>query len=1020
MICPACGAVNGESGRFCVKCRAPLPEAPASGDRAPLPTGKPILGGRFRVNRSLGKGGMGEIFLAEDVKLGRKVAIKSISADAICDRDSKSRFLREAQAASRLDHANICTIYEIAEENGREFIVMQYIDGVTLDQLIKLKPLSLDQVVDIAAQIADGMAAAQSRHVVHRDVKPGNIMIDRNGQVKILDFGLAKICAGPGQGAGDADAENHDRDLTEKGIVLGTVSYMSPEQARGQKLDGRSDIFSFGVVLYEMIENRNPFSDNENIVTLYNILHRDIEFSRPAPDALRQIVRKSLQKDRDRRYGDFAEIRGELTALRAELAAAKRSRAGKETEIIDAREQSELLLRSDRRQPASDSERLSERVRRLKNMKASTEALPASGYPRRRLIAAILLLSAAAAILWLLFLRPGARSGGSAPSAPSTVRVLLYPFENGTTDARIAAEIDFLLQEALNQSPGCETLAAATVRELEGGGEITAGQLPALGKKYGIRYLLRGKLSSVADKFNIEASLNRIGESEAHAPFFVPGKEKDSLLNDQVDNLARRVRLSVVGANAPEEDAARIAAMYGSDWRAFDLFFQGMGQWDKRQFGSARRFLLNADTLAGGLPAARYYLALLADYTGAAGEALGHVKTLVPLLPRFSLPLRLKVQALKAKFDFDFQEQVRCLRELKDMFPFSKEKIFELGEAYFRHGDAGRAIPEYEAALSLDRNYAAALNHLGYCHSYLGRHQQAIECFERYRDIDRTANSFDSLGDGYFYLGDYTQAENSKIFAVSLDSSMDWPYLTLADIGILRADLGGAEENLRIYQKLAAYPKALADSLAKKAFMRYLEGDPAAALKLLDQALSRHDSASISEHSAESHWLIGLCRVARGDLQAAAKELHWLQGLCDTYRLSADNFDAALKFRLHLQARIAEADKQPGRAGKLFQELLAMKPQLSFWITYYSYPFFLNEYAEFLLRQKDLPGAAAAVDQCLAFNPDYPPALWTQAALLHARGDGGYRDVLRHIAAIYGPGNERNRLRDKLSAELGK
>ena len=1020
MICSACGAVNNETDRFCQKCRAPLHVAPESAKPSGTPlSGRPIIAGRFGVIRSLGKGGMGEIFLAEDVRLGRKVAIKSISADAICDCDSKTRFLREAQAASRLDHANICTIYEIAEEDGREFIVMQYIDGVTLDQLLKLKPLPLEQAVDIAAQIADGMAAAQGRNIVHRDIKPGNIMIDRSGQVKILDFGLAKICASPGQGgwAADADAERRDRDLTEKGLVLGTVAYMSPEQAKGLALDGRSDIFSYGVVLYEMIESRNPFSDSESIVTLYNILHRDVQFSRPAPEALRRIIRKALQKDRGRRYGDFNEIRDELTALKTGLAAAKLQSAGKETEVIDLREQDELLRRTDRRAPASDGERLSEVVRRLKNMKASTEALRTSGRRRRRLLAVALLLPVAAFVLWLAWPRPEKPADGM--TAPA-VHVLLYPFANGTPDARIGVEIDFLLREALNQSPGFKALAAATVCELEGVSEIAPGRLPALGEKYGIRYVLRGTLSSVADKFNLEARLGRVGASEVHAPFFIPGKEKNSLLTDQVDNLARRVRLSITGDGASDGEPAAIASMYGSDWRAFDLFFQGMTSWDKRQFGDARRLLLSADTLAGGLPAARYHLALLADFTGAAGEALEHVRALTPLLPGFSLPWRLKARALKAKFDFDFAEQVRCLRELKKMFPFSKEKIFELGEAYFRHGDARRAIPEYEAALALDRNYAAALNHLGYCFSYLGCHRQAIECFERYRDIDRTANSFDSLGDGYFYLGDYTQAENSKIYAVSLDDSMDWPYLTIVDINILRADFREAEKNLRHYQKLASYPKAQADALAKKAFMRYLENDHASALPLLEQALRRHDSSSISEHSAESHWLIGLCRVAQGDLRAATKELRWLQGLRDTYRLTADNFDAALKFCLHLEARIAEAEKRPDQAGKLHRQLLAMKTQLSFWITYYSYPFFANEYAEFLLRRQELSGAGAAVDQCLAFNPNYTPALWTQASLLKAQGNAGYRDVLRRIAAVYGPGTERNRWRDRLAAELSK
>ncbi len=1001
MICPRCGTDNDDSGRLCTGCRSPLPPSRLS-------VAGPILGGRFQVIQSLGKGGMGEILLAEDVKLGRKVAIKSISPTALSECDSKARFLREARAASRLEHANICTIYEIAEENGREFIVMQHIDGVTLDQLLKMKPLAIGQIIQIAAQLADGLAAAQAQNIVHRDIKPGNIMIDRSGQVKILDFGLAKIC---GETEADSAADRRDNELTEKGIVLGTVSFMSPEQAKGLKLDSRSDVFSFGVVLYEMIENRNPFSDDENIVTLYNILHREVQFSRPAPEALRAIVRRCLQKDRNRRYSDFNEIRQALAALKADRQAAMVPDAQDETEVIDAREQLQLLRASDGSPAASDNEHLSEMVRRLKKLKASTEALRTGRGRRARVVLAAVLLAAAALAAWLFFLKP---------AAPAVLEhVLLFPFANRTPDARVGAEIDFLIQEALNQSPGFKVLTEETVRELEGVQRIDAGQLPALAKKYGIRYLLRGELSSVADKFNIEARLSRVGDSETHAPFFIPGKERDSLLTDQIDNLARRVQESIAGTEGASSGTAPLAAMFGSSWRAFDLFYQGKALWDRKDFGSARRLLLQADSQASGLPAARYHLALLADYTGDAGEALEHIQALAPARHRFSLPMSLNVRALKAKFAFDFREQVRCLRELKAMFPFSKEKIFELGEAYFRRGDAVRAIPEYDAALALDKNYAAALNHLGYCYSYLGRHRQAIECFERYRDIDRTANSFDSLGDGYFYLGDYTQAENNKIYAVSLDNTMEWPYLTIADIAVLRADFLEAEKSLASYQTLAAYPKAQADALAKKAFMRHLDGDHAAALALLAEAWSRHDSTSINDHSAESHWLAGLCRIALNDLPAARRELAWLQGLRDAYHLSADNFDAALKFCLHLEARIAEVENRPQKAGRLFRELLAMKTQLSFWITYYCYPFFLNEYAEFLLRRNDASAAREAVAQCLEFTPDYPPALWTQAELQKSQGNGS-REILRRIAAIYGGGSGqgRNRLRDKLVQEL--
>ena len=275
-----------------------------------------IFGGRFRIVKTLAKGGMGEVYLAEDIELGRKVAIKCIGANAIRDGNSRSRFRSEAQAASRLNHPNICAIYEIAAEDEREFIIMQYVDGVTLDQLLKMKPLPLERIVAIALQITAGMEAAQSRNIVHRDIKPGNIMIDRRGQVKILDFGLAEVCAGAIAEEGTCPP---DPDLAEKGIVLGTASYMSPEQAQGLKLDGRSDIFSFGVVLYEMTENKNPFSTQENIVTLYNILHQEIKFSRDVPRPLREIVQKAMRKERQDRYRDFSEIKTDLLALQSRL-----------------------------------------------------------------------------------------------------------------------------------------------------------------------------------------------------------------------------------------------------------------------------------------------------------------------------------------------------------------------------------------------------------------------------------------------------------------------------------------------------------------------------------------------------------------------------------------------------------------------------------------------------------------------------------------------------------------------------
>jgi len=320
---------NDVKERFCGRCRAELPSAAEgnakkvkpSRDITPISSRniflENIINGRFKVINVLGRGGMGEIYLAEEVKSGKKVAIKSIRGSQILDRNVRARFQREAEATSRLSHPNICAIYEIAAENDHEYIVMQHIDGVTLDQLEKMKPLALKAIIDIALQIVDGMISAHAKNIIHLDLKPGNIMIDKSGKVKILDFGLAEF-----RPRKTANRKNRrpESDLSEIGVVMGTVAYMSPEQAEGQDLDGRSDIFSFGVMLYELLAGENPFVDRANIVTLYNIIHKEIKLAPGIPPAMQKIVGKALRKNRGCRYSDFKEIKTDLAAVRASLA----------------------------------------------------------------------------------------------------------------------------------------------------------------------------------------------------------------------------------------------------------------------------------------------------------------------------------------------------------------------------------------------------------------------------------------------------------------------------------------------------------------------------------------------------------------------------------------------------------------------------------------------------------------------------------------------------------------------------
>jgi serine/threonine protein kinase/tetratricopeptide (TPR) repeat protein/TolB-like protein len=1026
MICVKCGAENDGNNPFCRHCHARLAFGPGMGanaaaaaspdpgkDREGFP--ETLIHGRFKLIRVLGHGGMGEIYLAEDNILQRKVAIKSIGCDSVRDNESKARFQREARAASQLDHPNICTIYEIAVEDDGEYIIMQYVDGVPLDQLLKMKPLSLGQVIDIALQLSDGMIQAHEQDIVHRDLKPGNIMIDRHGKVKILDFGLAKFC--PGKKA-CTDKNRTEADLTEKGVVMGTVAYMSPEQAKGLEIDGGSDIFSFGVVLYEMLEKKNPFADKENIVTLYNILNKPVKLSPNVPAEIKKIVYQALQKDRAQRQKDFHEIRRDLTAFRDTLARKKTSQMKPITEVIASVGPESAQRDAGYRARSSGDENLSELVRRLKRQKASTEKMHSEKSRRTgvRLAVLVPLLFLAAFGLF----RAAKAMFGPGGGREASVTILVHDVKNQSSDPEVGAMVNHLIVESLSQFQDLRVIDEKTLAAFSSRGPGQPGRPARLKKKPAISYTLKTELSNVGDKFNIEADFSPRDGGDGHTPFFIPGKEKNSLLSDQVDNLTRRIRQIVFSEgqeNGPQ--FFRLASMYGADWQHFTVFFRGLRRWNKKQFASAQEFLQQASVPAGP-PLASYYLALLADYTGNGAQAREHIHEIVPRISGFSRPWQLKILALQAKFDFNSHEQIARLQELKGYFPFHKEVSYEVGEAHFAFGNAAQAMPEFLEALAMDRNYPDALNHLGYCYSYLGDHTRAIECFEKYRSIDRSANSFDSLGDGYFFKGDYIQAENNKVYATSLDGSMNWAYLTIADIHILKANDSEAERYLDAYQLTATFPKARADAIAKRSFIRFRNFDYIGALKLLDEAIRIHDSTRISDTSGEYHWLKGLCAIALRDLDSAKKEWRWLQDCTETYRLSPVNFHANYKYAMHLQALLSEKEGLTDLSGRIFREMLSMKTQLSYWITQYHYQFFQTEYIKFLLRQKDLEAAAAAIRECLEFNPDYPPALWVQYSLYKQTGNPDSVAVLRKIASIYGPGDRRSLWRRRLAIESRK
>lgn len=308
MICPKCKTDNPETARFCYICAYPLREEKQGSVTISMAGGLvagAVIAGKYKIFEELGRGGMGVVYKAEDIKLKREVALKFLSEELTLNKDAKARFIQEAQAAAALDHVNICAVYEINEEQGQTFIVMPYLKGQSLKKKLKQGTFNVSEVLYIGKQICEGLGEAHEKGVIHRDIKPANIMLTDKNQVKIMDFGLAKLSWG--------------NDLTKTAAILGTVAYMSPEQIKGEEVDHRTDIWSFGTVLYEILTGKCPFEGEHQQTFFYSVLNKNpislIKHRKDIPEKLDKIIKKCLEKDPKNRYADTKAVLTDLNSV---------------------------------------------------------------------------------------------------------------------------------------------------------------------------------------------------------------------------------------------------------------------------------------------------------------------------------------------------------------------------------------------------------------------------------------------------------------------------------------------------------------------------------------------------------------------------------------------------------------------------------------------------------------------------------------------------------------------------------
>jgi serine/threonine protein kinase/Tfp pilus assembly protein PilF len=761
IACPKCQADNPETQKFCGECGTqiiPSPEESAATETIETPKDELTTGatfaGRYQIIEELGRGGMGRVYKVLDTEVNERIALKLITPEISIDKKTIERFRNELKLARKIRHKNVCQMYDLSREEGNYYITMEYVAGEDLRVLIiKMGQLSASQAISIAKQVCEGLAEAHKLGVVHRDLKPSNIMIDKEGNARIMDFGIARSLEA--------------KSITAAGKTIGTPKYMSPEQVEGKDIDRRSDIYSLGVILYEMVTGQVPFKgDTPFIIGIKQKSETPVnpkELNDQIPDDLSRAILKCLEKDKQNRFQSAGDLLSELTRIEKGI---------------------------------PSTERLVPKKRPI-----TSKEITVSFSLKKLIIPALFVVALVIAVV-IIWQRLPRKKPIRAPKIENSIAVI--SFENQTGDRSydyLQRAIPNLLITSLEQTGYLYVATWERMLDLlkqigKEDVEIIERDLGfTLCRMEGIKSIVLGSFTKAGNMFVTDVKVLDAETKKLLKSASSRGIGEQSILEKQIDELSMEISTGMgIAKKKIEESQLQIVDVTTSSMEAYKYYIKGREEWDRSYWQEAQQALKNAIEIDPTFASA--YILLTEVYTGmrnlkARDESVKKAKL---YSDKASEKEKLHIDVWYSDFiERNQKKKFDTLKKLVQKYPREKRFHMDLADHY-SDIKSEKAIEEYQKALELDPSFRVALNQIGYAYALMREdYERAISYFEQNKSLyPEDANPFDSTGDIYFFMGKLDEAISEYKKALMIKPDFYFSKIKLAYILALKEDYSGS------------------------------------------------------------------------------------------------------------------------------------------------------------------------------------------------------------------------------------